>query len=217
MDIKKAVLQNKTLDVVSMSEFGRLIDNNAPFLRDVCVEIGDYVYPYKESPKSKRDVCITNFGPLITWQEPTTEEDKEAYSANNIVDLSPKNTKSLVDNIRAADKIKSLESTRLAKISNILTLPINEEDSEELVAIKQAINAKGIDSDSYKAKFPSESDFNNDMRALKSAANNNISFFKAKRVLNAFDIDMELIIKDKPDAVNPIGEEIRVSLTGEKD
>ena len=48
---------------------------------------------------------------------------------------------------------------------------------------------------------------------MKSPENNNISFFKAKRVANAFDIEMELILRDKSNAVNPSGKVYNVILT----
>lgn len=54
------------------------------------------------------------------------------------------------------------------------------------------------------------------MRALKSSSNHSISFFKAKRILNSFDIDGEFIIRDKKDAVNPIGKEYSIKLTEEE-
>ena len=43
--------------------------------------------------------------------------------------------------------------------------------------------------------------------------NNAISFFKAKRIAKAFDIEMKLIIYDKEDAVNPSGKVYNVLLT----
>ena len=113
-------------------------------------------------------------------------------------------------------KIKEEKNAGLTIVNDCLHLDIYEEDTPELKIIKQAINDKHIDPDSYKNKFPSSSDFNNDMRALKSASNHSISFFKAKRILNSFDIDGEFIIRDKKDAVNPIGKEYSIKLTEEE-
>lgn len=195
-----------------MEEFERLLSIKAPFITDTCVQIGDYVYPVTFAPKNG-EVSITANGPIIKWEPPVTEEQKKQYSVDNIIDLSSDKVKNMSGIIQEMDKLKNLESTRLSTINNVLEIPINEEDTVELKAIKEAINCKQIDSDSYKPKFPTESDFNNDMRALKSPSNNNISFFKAKRIMNAFDVDMYLTITDKPDSINPIGKEIHIKLT----
>lgn len=211
--IKKAVLSNKTMDVLSMVEFETLLANGKEILPDTCVQIGEYVYPVATNPKTTGGVWISGTNAITMWNPPSTEEEKKEYSADKIVDLSSDKVKDLKGNIEAMDKIKSMELNRLSTIKSVLQLQIQEDDTTELAAIKEAINAKQIDADSYKSKFPSDSDFNNDMRALKSPTNYNISFFKAKRIMNAFDADMYLTIKDKPDAVNPIGKEITVKLT----
>ena len=211
--IKKAVLSNNTMDVLSMVEFETLLANGKEILPDTCVQIGEYVYPVAANPKTTGGVWISGTNAITMWNPPSTEEEKKEYSADKIVDLSSDKVKDLKGNIEAMDKIKSMELNRLSTIKSVLQLQIQEDDTTELAAIKEAINAKQIDADSYKSKFPSDSDFNNDMRALKSPTNYNISFFKAKRIMNAFDADMYLTIKDKPDAVNPIGKEITVKLT----
>jgi hypothetical protein len=195
-----------------MAEFELLLQRNLPILSDTCVQIGDYVYPVTENPKDNT-VAIANDGFAIRWNPPVSEEQKQLYSSANVVDLSSDSVKDMRDHIAAIDKLKNMETSRLSTINNVTNLPINEGDTKELQLVKDAINSKGIDADSYKPKFPSESDFNNDMRGLKSPNVTNISFFKAKRILSAFDADMYLTIKDKPNAQNPIGREIYAKLT----
>lgn len=213
LGIKKAVLPNKTMDVLSIVEFGSLINSDKPILDDTCVQVGDYVYPVTNSPKSDTPWIMGNKNcPIVAVMSDMTDEQKKEYSADNIVDFSSDNVKGMSSMIQQMDKLKNLESTRLSIVDNVLVLPIHEEDSRELQSIKEAINAKKIDADSYKSKFPSESDFNNDMRALKSESNHNISFFKAKRILNAFDMKMSITISDKEGAVNPMGEPISSDL-----
>lgn len=195
-----------------MAEFELLLQRNLPILSDTCVQIGDYVYPVTENPKDNT-VAIANDGFAIRWNPPVSEEQKQLYSSANVVDLSSDSVRDMRDHIAAIDKLKNMETSRLSTINNVTNLPINEGDTKELQLVKDAINSKGIDADSYKPKFPSESDFNNDMRGLKSPNVTNISFFKAKRILSAFDADMYLTIKDKPNAQNPIGREIYAKLT----
>ena len=212
LDFKKIVIDGKNMSVVSMDEFNRMYKNKS-LDTDIAVEFNDdYVLPYSKHIKATpcaipRDLCVR--GVL-----PTTEEDKEKYSVKRVVNFS--SSSSFKDVLNNVYKIKEEKNAGLTIVNDCLHLDIYEEDTPELKIIKQAINDKHIDPDSYKNKFPSSSDFNNDMRALKSASNHSISFFKAKRILNSFDIDGEFIIRDKKDAVNPIGKEYSIKLTEEE-
>ena len=198
---KKIVLDNLTKDVISMDEYNRLIKMSVPILDDMCVEDNGYVYPISKQYKPD-EVSVYSTNEVTVFTDPVTNEDKEKYSIKNCIDFGSDAIKNLSDHISQMDKLKSLEESRLTIVNDELSLPINEEDTPELKIIKEAINDKHIDADSYKQKFPSDSDFNNDMRALKAPDNNSISFYKAKRVLNAFDIEAELIIRDKKDVIN---------------
>lgn len=211
-NVEKIVIDSKTMDVITPEALQRLIKLNNPMTSGTVVKMGNYVYPITK--KHNPDAISVSAGDGVNvYVQPTTEEDKEKYSVKNIISLASNNMKSLKDSIEAMDKLKSLETTRLAIVNDILNLPIRDADYPELVAVKEAINAKEIDTDSYKGKFGSDSDYNNDMRALKSS--NSITFLKAKRILDAFDIDMYITLKDKPNAVNPMGKEITMKLTGD--
>lgn len=210
--IKKIVIDGSSYDVISMEEFDRLSSLPNPIYQNLCVEINGYVYPVSKTFKPE-EVCISSTKYMNTFRMPETEEEKEKYSSKKIIDFN--NVKGIRDNILVNEKLRSAEEAKLAIVNTELQLDIPESNSAELRAIKQAINDKHIDADSYKQKFPSNSDFNNDMRALKNGELNNISFFKAKRILNAFDLDMYITLQDKPGAVNPINKVINVKLTGE--
>lgn len=211
--VKKVVINNRTMDVISVDELIRLSSLPNPDYTKMCVERNGYVYPISKVHKTDEpSVVVSNV--MIVFTDPKTEDEKKEYSADKIIDFGGDKVKDMRDNIIAADKLRSAETSRLMIINSVLTLPIKDTNTEELKSIKSAINSKHIDADSYKQRFPSDSDFNNDMRALKATDQDNISFFKAKRILNAFDIDMFLTLKDKPNSVNPMGKEITVKLTG---
>ena len=212
LDFKKIVIDGKNMSVVSMDEFNRMYKNKS-LDTDIAVEFNDdYVLPY--SKHIKATPCAIPGYLCVRGVLPTTEEDKEKYSVKRVVNFS--SSSSFKDVLNNVYKIKEEKNAGLTIVNDCLHLDIYEEDTPELRIIKQAINDKHIDPDSYKNKFPSSSDFNNDMRALKSASNHSISFFKAKRILNSFDIDGEFIIRDKKDAVNPIGKEYSIKLTEEE-
>jgi hypothetical protein len=211
--IKKIVIGNETLDVITQEEYERRQKLDEPLFKDTALEHDNYVYPITNRPDQSK-VGVFDTAVITRFIKPITDEEKEMYSSKNIIDFD--NAKNLADNIKKMDKIKMAESARLTTKNNILQLQINETDSPELAAIKEAINLKSIDAESYKDRFPSDSDFNNDMRLLKDNKNNNISFFKMKRVLDAFDIEATLTIKDKPKALNPINKTLKVRLTTEE-
>ena len=73
--------------------------------------------------------------------------------------------------------------------------------------LKTAINAKQVDKKIYESRFPQ---FQNDMRLLRG---HSITLGKLISICAAFDIAVELILKDKPNAPNPIGSEYVVDLT----
>ncbi len=212
LDFKKIVIDGKNMSVVSIDEFNRMYKNKS-LDTDIAVEFNDdYVLPY--SKHIKTTPCAIPGDLFVRGVLPTTEEDKEKYSTKRVVNFS--SSSSFKDVLNNVYKIKEEKNAGLTIVNDCLHLDIYEEDTPELRIIKQAINDKHIDPDSYKNKFPSSSDFNNDMRALKSSSNHSISFFKAKRILNSFDIDGEFIIRDKKDAVNPIGKEYSIKLTEEE-
>jgi hypothetical protein len=212
LDFKKIVIDGKNMSVVSIDEFNKMYKNKS-LDTDIAVEFNsDYVLPY--SKHIKTTPCAIPGDLCVRGVLPTTKEDKEKYSVKRVVNFS--SASSFKDVLNNVYKIKEEKNAGLTIVNDCLHLDIYDEDTPELRIIKQAINDKHIDPDSYKNKFPSSSDFNNDMRALKSASNHSISFFKAKRILNSFDIDGEFIIRDKKDAVNPIGREYSIKLTEEE-
>ncbi len=212
---KRIVLNDRTMEVITVDEYQKLLSLNSPIFDDTCVEFNGYVYPITKVSHPEM-VSVYSNGPVIQFNPPITKEDKETYKAENIIDFSSGKLYGMKDYMDKIDKLKSMESSRLSTIKHVLTIPINEEDAPELKALKEIINEKHIDADVYKQKFPSGSDYNNDLRHMKSPENNNISFFKAKRVANAFDIEMELILRDKSNAVNPSGKVYNVILTEEE-
>lgn len=210
---KKIVVNNKAMTVITEEELRRMYDQDM-IMEDTCIEKGDYVYPVSVTYRPDVPSATINEA-AIFYTEPKTEEEKKEYASSKIIDFSSTNIKSFQDHIKMVDAMKTEQSIGLSTINNALTLPANDYDTPELRIIKEAINAKKIDADAYKDKFPSNSDFNNDMRALKNTSNNTISFFKAKRILKSFDIEAELIIRDQEGAINPIGKEFRIILTEE--
>lgn len=204
--IKKAVIKGRTMTVVNQNEFENMDDSSK---EGVCVEINGYLYPYYKTIKDEPSCTKDDFA--IYYITPKTEEEKKEYSTEKIKDFSDiGNFKDYLENVYEMQKD---QKNSLMSINKDYFIPIYEQDNPEVKLIKQAINAKHIDNDVYKAKFSSASDFNNDNRSLNDPNNHNISFYKLVRDCEAYDIDAILILKDKPNVANPMGQVFTTYLT----
>ena len=74
-------------------------------------------------------------------------------------------------------------------------------------ALKQAINSKQVDKKQYEDRFEQ---YQNDMRLLKGSS---ITLGKLVSICTAFDIGVDLTLRDKEDCPNPMNTEIVVDLT----
>jgi hypothetical protein len=212
LNFEKMVINGKNKSVVNASEFMQMYKNHT-IDTDVALKCSDYVLPYSDKYGKASPYAIPT-ELFIKVRLPMTDDEKKEYSIKNIVNFGTSDSfQTILDNVY---KIKQEKNAGLSVVNDCLSLEISDDDAPELRAIKQAINDKHIDADSYRSKFPSISDYNNDMRALKSNTNHTISFFKAKRILDSFDMEGVFIIKDKKDACNPTGKEYTVVLTEEE-
>lgn len=135
------------------------------------------------------------------------ETEKEMYDIKNVIDFS--NVGNIKEIIEKQNKLKSAENSILTTVDNVFIPKIDENDSPEMVGLKEAIIAKEIDLDKYEQRFGAN--YNNDKRLL---AKNTITMSKLKTMLNALDIKATLILEDKSAEVpNPIGKQIVVDLT----
>jgi hypothetical protein len=208
--IKKAIVDKKALDVIDEEEYDRRVKLADPMFEDTCIQKGDTLYPVR----NKYDpsvVGVYDAGPFLKYTEPA-EEDKEQYSANKIIDLG--NTSNLRELIQAQDDYRREESALLTTVNNIWEPVIYNDDSPELVALKEGITYKQIDNESYRPRHGA--DFNNDTRLLKDRKNKTISFYKLKRYCDIYDLKATLIIEDKEGAINPMGRKIVKELTSEE-
>jgi hypothetical protein len=130
------------------------------------------------------------------------------YNSDKIIDYS--NIKNIDEIIEKDKLVRDIESDILTTKENIFQLNIGNDDSPEMVAMKQAINTKQVDIKQYESQFDQ---FQNDIRLFKKSKT--ITLGKLVSTCNVFDIDATLILKDKNggDVPNPMNTEISISLT----
>ena len=202
--MKKMLIGKKLYDVVDIETY----TNNTKLYDDkfTAIECGNTVLPIK----GKNDLgpgIIYNEGSMVHKLDLPDDSNKHNYDSSNIIDYSKAET--MQDLICKENLVRDIEKDILINKDNILSLKIGKDDTPQMVGMKQSINAKEVDPKQYERRIPQ---YQNDMRLLKGK---DITMSKAISLANAFDIEIEMIYRDKKGCVNPMNKEIRVILTTE--
>lgn len=202
MGMKKAKIDGKIVDVVDKTELSS--GNNLPY-GYTGIEIDDYVLPLRAKNDSRPGV-YKNGNILLSVKMPQPEE-QASYSKDNIIDFG--SASDMRDLISKQNALREMERSIVTTVDNIFCPQIRETDAPEMVALKKAVAAKGIDIDKYESRFGPN--FNNDKRLFDKPS---ITLTKLKSVCSALDIEATLILRDSSgDAPNPMREEIVIPLT----
>ena len=207
-DIKKAFIGNKTLEVISEKELFRRQDFPDPMLEDTIVEKDGILYPILKKSE-KNAVGVFPMGNCVKYNKPSANQMTNYTAEGKVINFSE--AKSFSEMIKKKDQLNQEEVARLTTKDNIYVPRVGENDSPSLKIVKNAIGLKNIDPESYRQRMGS--DFSNNMRLLTSEKNTGITLKKMAAMGNAFDFDVEITIKDKKNAINPIGEELHISIT----
>ena len=106
-----------------------------------------------------------------------------------------------------------METTILTDSDSIFTPPMNQDDTPEMRAFKQAIASKHMDINKYAPRFGDN--YLNDKRILKTSS---ITMNKLVAMSERLDIEVELTLRNASDNVpNPMDKPITVILTGNTD
>lgn len=209
---KKMPINRTLYDVYDENEYNKRFNTQPQAMRDLesssAVLKGDYVYPLQNPKLTYITPGVKNYGSVLEYQHPQTEEDKQMYNKSNMIDFDNNKT-GCAGMIQRTAELAAAEHSILLKKDNVAEFVIREEDTPEFKLLKQALTQKNVDINSYKHRFQSE--FSNDLRILTQS--NSITFNKLRTIANATDIEVEIIIRDKPGCVNPIGEELRTIIT----
>lgn len=209
MQKKITRIEKKMYDVVTVDEY--LENSNLYNASSTAIEVPELnsVLPIK----SKLDVMNeTGICPSRSVNIINTNHLTDEYNSSNVIDLNSKNMKEVLMKTQA---IKSLETEILLSSDNIYKAKIEETDSVALRALKEAIDKKQCDPDSYSQRFGPN--YNNDIRLIKKSkrdGKNKISLDKLVSIADNMDIRVTLSLEDKnPNVPNPMNDKITVVLT----
>lgn len=203
MSLEKAKIGDVIYDVIPLEEYYR---EPTAYGSYTAINGNDgFIYPIRTKTDNRPGFYPT--GGLDFFKMPTPGESS-FYSQQNVINFEE--AASLREVIICQQKLMNAERSILTTIDNVFTPEINENDTPEMKAIKQAIIDKHIDLDKYEPRFGPN--YNNDKRLLKKK---NITFGKLRSICDALDIKASIVIEDSaPDVPNPIGRVITAELTG---
>jgi hypothetical protein len=217
MDLKTATIDGKIMDVVSEDKYRSEYETytNPSLISSTAVEVSDqngvgYVLPFRgktdDKPGIYPDGCIY----FIKYPD---EQEASQYRSDsvNMVDFSDVNNISqFLDKNR---QIRDMETNVLTDADSIFTPPLNQDDSPEMRAFKQAIASKHMDINRYAPRFGDN--YLNDKRILKTSS---ITMNKLIAMSKKLDIEVELTLRNSSsDVANPMDKPITVILTGNND
>ena len=206
----KKIKMGKTIrDVISHDEYIRRSNMNPQLsnelVDDTAVEMDGHVYPINRQ-YSPNTVGLWDGGQVLVYSRPEDQISLPDYDARNIIDFE--NVGSLRESIERQAELEKAERSILISPDNIFAPIIKDTDNPEMKLLKEAVTRKRIDIDAYKPRFGS--DFNNDKRLFEQPS---ITIFKLKKMCDNFDIKCSIVLEDKKNAPNPIGEKLVAYIT----
>lgn len=203
--MKKGKIDGKIVDIITIEDY-----YHNPSLYEynyTAIDGGNgIIYPIRGKMDGRPGMYITPRSPFIKQKDPKPEE-VEVYSDTNIIEFD--NAVSMADLIERQNQLYSQERSILLSVDNIFMPPIKEDDSSEMVGMKQALAAKRCDIDKYKPRFGSN--FQNEKRLFERPT---MTLSKLRKACRALDIKATLILEDSsPDVPNPMNTTIYIDLT----
>lgn len=202
--MKKKSLGNKLYDVVTPQEYHAKADmfidkSTAIELNDMILPIGNKltVTPhYRPQPGYLFDQVVL-----------PTEDNMEKYSNQGVIDYD--NISTLQQIMENSERLKNMEEDIMRNPENKFILNVSDSDKPMMVAVKKAVNAKGIDINQYEHRF---GQFTNDVGMLKRG--HDITAKKLVAICDALDMEADIVIRDKADCINKMGTDVTVTITG---
>lgn len=210
MSLRKMAIDGVMYDVVTEEEYFR---NPQIYTQFTAILNQGSVYPIRrvENRPTVSRHYLPGFYPTdaMSFYVHPNESTASQYSDSRMIDFRA--AEDMREYIQTKQRLASAERSILTSIDNVFTPEIDENDTPEMVALKQAIIDKNIDLDKYEPRFGPN--YNNDKRLLKKPS---ITFGKLRAMCEALDIKATITFEDaNPDVPNPIGRVITAELTGD--
>ena len=204
--MKKMKISDKVYDVTTAQEYTK--NENLYDTAYTALEHKGLALPILNKSDYGTDKPGSIPGTFVSFFQMPNEADMAQYSLEAAINFA--DTKNMRELIAKQNMVRDLEREILVN-SDCVTIPrFDDNDSVEMIALKEAIIAKQCDLNSYASRF--NGNFANDKRILND---NTITLPKLKKYADALDLKITMTIEDKnPDVPNPMHKSITVELTG---
>lgn len=202
-------INDKLCDVAKLDDYVKNPDIYIQGHVAIELEQSDYIFPViNPNNADPNDVGIEIGDTICKVRLPETDTEKEEYSKSKMVDFNK--ATSMTELINMQDTVIDMEKEILTNPDNTSIYQVSEKDTPAMKLLKEAVNAKHINLDSYDYRFGSN--YNNDKRIFNK---NNVSLAMMERMANALDMKLTLTLQDASDDVpNPIGKPMSIDITG---
>lgn len=205
--MKKGIINGEVYTIYNIDEIENHTDDG-----NIAIETHNIVYPVisKTSSFQKDAFGVIIDGALYRY---ISKGDVDKYKSENVEMIDFSNTRSMKEQIEKNRKLREMEESVLITPDKIFKPVIKPTDLPEMIALKEAINAKNIDLDKYSQRFGDN--YNNDRRLLDKPS---ITLSKIRTISEALDMSCYITFEDKsPDVPNPIGKKITYRITNIED
>lgn len=203
----KAKVDNGIIDIIDINDIWKTTQND---IGRVGVIRDGVIYKLRNRTDTKTGMYKNDLYTVLMSNK--NDEDQYKVNQDNIINFD--DAKTIRDVINKQDKLKDMESATLISANGNVFIPLNkDDDTKEMLALKEAVRNKHIDINMYESRFGNN--FNNDIRIFNKPS---ITLEKIKTICNALDIEVSIIFKDKEGNIpNPIGKEITTVVTSQED
>ena len=209
INLETTKINGKKYEVVTLEEYIKNIDLYPT--RSTAIKLPEHnmvlpIIPRYDVQKGIPGISVVANSLIQPYCLPTKNLDE--YSMDNVINISNKDDVSTI--IKKQEQVRNLEHECLTNSDNVTVPKIGEDDSPEMVGLKQAIIAKQFDINLYKDRF--QGNFSNDRRILSDSK---ISLDKLVKFAKALDMKISMEITDvNPNVPNPMNTVINIDITG---
>lgn len=147
-----------------------------------------------------------NEDPKIIYVRPAGKKMKRQYRPDKVYEIDPDYISQIIEEEGLKDVY---DSALTAEMGEAFVPPISDSDNELLRIIKTVLQHKKVDIKNYAYRFRSDTDMNNFKRSL--LAHSKMSMEKFNNACEIFDVEWEIVFRDKKGCANPMNYEGRIS------
>lgn len=213
VEMRKLKVDNNFYDLVSLEDYSSNPDMYDDKHTAIIDETNNVALPVLT--KTDTESIGIRYGGLVSAVKlPETQEDRDKYSIEgnqeNLFDMShPESYKEVIE---TSQKLRDAERDILLTVENQTRAIVGEDDSPAMQGLKEAVNAKECDINSYAYRFGSN--YSNDRRILSEE---DISLKKLVKYGDSMDIAIDITFRDKsPEVPNPMGKVITKTITSDR-